>query len=50
MKRAARIFINTLLVIVIVGLITATWMPAIYTSPWFQNSHWVRAHLLKNAK
>jgi hypothetical protein len=49
MKRAAVIVINAILVLVIIGLITATWMPVIYTSQWFQNNHWVRVHLLKNS-
>jgi len=46
MKRPVVIAINEILVLVIVGLITATWMPAIYTSRWFQNNHWVKAYIL----
>jgi len=48
MKRAVVISINAILVLVIAGIITATWMPVIYTSEWFQNNHWVRVHLLHN--
>jgi len=48
MKRPVVITINALLVLVIAGLITATWMPVIYTSQWFQTNHWVRSHLLHN--
>jgi hypothetical protein len=36
-KRAMIVLINTLLVLVIVGIILATWMPAIYTSEWFHH-------------
>ena len=46
MKRAAVYAINTLLALFIVGVIVATWMPAIYTSDWFQKSPWVKHHLL----
>jgi hypothetical protein len=49
MKRAFVITINTLLALLIVGIIVATWMPAIYTSQWFQQNHWVRVHLLRNS-
>jgi hypothetical protein len=48
MKRAVVITINAILVLVIAGIILATWLPAIYTSQWFQNSPWVRVHLLHN--
>ncbi len=48
MKKSAVIIINTLLVVVIALIILATWMPAIYTSPWFQANHWVKVHLLHN--
>jgi len=34
------------IVLVIIGLITATWLPAIYSSTWFQHNRWVRVHLL----
>jgi hypothetical protein len=46
MKRTLVITINSLLALMIVGIILATWLPAIYTSPWFQKNHWVRVHLL----
>jgi hypothetical protein len=46
MKKSVVIAINTLLVVVIVLIILATWMPAIYTSEWFQQNHWVKVHLL----
>ena len=46
MKRPVVITINAILVLVIAGLITATWMPVIYTSEWFQTNHWVTVHLL----
>ncbi len=49
MKRPVVIAINAILVLVIIGLITATWLPAIYTSQWFQNNHWVKAHILHNS-
>jgi hypothetical protein len=49
MKRPVVITINAILVLVIAGLITATWMPVIYTSQWFQSNHWVKVHLLGNA-
>jgi hypothetical protein len=48
MKRAFIFTINAILILVIAGIITATWMPAIYTSQWFQTNHWVRVHLLRN--
>jgi hypothetical protein len=48
MKRPAVIFINSVLVVVIIGLITATWMPVIYTSEWFQHNRWIRTHILHN--
>jgi hypothetical protein len=35
MKRAFIIFVNVLLVLVIIAVILATWMPAIYSSEWF---------------
>lgn len=38
MKRALTILLNVLLVLLIVATITATWMPAIYTSPWFKKT------------
>ena len=38
--------VSALFLLVIAGIIAATWMPAIYTSQWFQNNHWVRRHLL----
>jgi len=46
MKRAIVISINAILVLVIIGIIIATWLPAIYTSRWFQNNRWVQVHLL----
>jgi hypothetical protein len=46
MKRAAVFVINAILVLVIIGLITATWMPVIYSSEWFQNNHWINVNLL----
>jgi hypothetical protein len=45
-RRAATYSVNTLLVLVIIGVILATWLPAIYVSPWFQNNRWVQAHLI----
>ena len=45
-RRAATYAVNTLLVLSIAGIIGATWLPAIYTSGWFQHNAWVRAHLL----
>ena len=48
MKCALIYTINTLLVLAIAGIIMATWMPAIYTSQWFQSNHWVRVHVLHN--
>jgi hypothetical protein len=45
-KRAIVFAINAVLVLVIIGLITATWLPAIYSSTWFQHNRWVRVHLL----
>ena len=45
-RRTAIYAVNTVLVLTIVGLIGATWLPAIYVSPWFQHNAWVRAHLL----
>ena len=45
-RRAATYAVNGLLVLAIAGIIGATWLPAIYVSPWFQNNAWVRAHLL----
>jgi hypothetical protein len=50
MKRMMIITINAILVLVIAGLITATWMPVIYTSQWFQSNQWVRVHLLGDPK
>ena len=35
MKRTLIILLNALLVLVIAGIILATWMPAIYSSEWF---------------
>jgi hypothetical protein len=46
MKRALVISINTLLALMILGIILATCLPAIYTSQWFQNNPWIRVHLL----
>jgi hypothetical protein len=46
MKRILIYTINAILILVIAGVITATWMPAIYTSRWFQTNHWVRVNLL----
>ena len=40
MKKALIILVNTVLVLVIIGVILATWMPAIYTSDWFQKTDW----------
>jgi len=34
-KLALIILVNALLVLAIVAIIVATWMPAIYTSDWF---------------
>jgi hypothetical protein len=48
MKKSAIIFVNSLLVVIIILIILATWLPAIYTSQWFQNDHWVKVHLLHN--
>jgi hypothetical protein len=45
-RRAAIYAVNTLLGLTIAGIILATWMPAIYISPWFQGNRWVRVHLL----
>ena len=45
-RRATTYAINALLVLAIVGIIGATWFPAVYVSPWFQSNAWVRAHLL----
>ena len=45
-RRAATYAVNALLVLTIVAIIGATWLPAIYVSPWFQTNPWVRAHLL----
>jgi uncharacterized membrane protein (UPF0182 family) len=39
-KKALIILVNTVLVLVIIGVILATWMPAIYTSDWFQKTDW----------
>ncbi len=36
MKKVVVITINAILVLVIAALITATWMPVIYNTPWFQ--------------
>ena len=47
-KKALTILVNTVLVLVILFLILSTWMPAIYTSEWFQKNHWVRHHMLHN--
>ena len=38
MRTFFKYFINGLLVIVIVGIIIATWMPAIYSSEWFHKT------------
>lgn len=35
MKKTLIILLNALLVLVIAGIILATWMPAIYSSEWF---------------
>jgi len=48
MKRALVYTINAILILVIAGIITATWLPAIYTSQWFQSNAWIRAHVLQN--
>jgi hypothetical protein len=40
MNRTAVIIINALLVLTIIGVILATWMPVIYTSAWFQSHRW----------
>ncbi len=45
-RRTATYAVNTLLVLAIIGIIGATWLPAIYVSPWFQSNGWVRVHLL----
>lgn len=45
-RRATTYAVNTLLVVAIVLIIGATWLPAIYVSPRFQNNLWVRTHLL----
>ncbi len=45
-RRASVYAVNTALVLAIAGIILATWMPAIYVSPWFQTNRWVRVHLL----
>jgi hypothetical protein len=42
MKKVVVITINAILVLVIAALITATWMPVIYNTPWFQ------VHVLHN--
>jgi hypothetical protein len=42
MNRIAVIVVNALLVLVILGIVIATWMPVIYTSQWFQSHHWAR--------
>lgn len=38
------ILVNSLLVLVIVGVIVATWMPAIYTSEWFGKTDWTAVY------
>ena len=48
-RRAATLAVNGLLVLAIAGIITATWWPAVYVSPWFQSNRWVRTHLLGEA-
>jgi hypothetical protein len=48
LKRVVIVLVNTLLVLVIVFLVLSMWMPAIYTSHWFQENHWVRKHMLHN--
>jgi uncharacterized membrane protein len=50
MKPAVVIAINAILVLTILGIITATWLPAIYTSDWFQHNQWVRVHLLHDSE
>ena len=45
-RRASVYAVNTVLVLAIAGIILATWLPAIYVSPWFQTNPWVRVHLL----
>ena len=49
MRRPVTITINTLLALAIAGIILATWLPAIYTSRWFQTNHWIRVHVLHNS-
>jgi hypothetical protein len=38
LRRAAIILLNTLLALLILAAIVATWMPAIYRSPWFKHT------------
>ncbi len=38
MKRTMIIFVNAVVALVILALILATWMPAIYTSEWFHKA------------
>lgn len=40
MKKFLIILVNALLVLIIAGVILATWMPAIYTSEWFAKTDW----------
>ncbi len=46
MKKSVVIVVNSILVLVIILIILATWLPAIYTSEWFQGNRWVKVHLL----
>ncbi len=48
-RRAATVAVNAALGLAIAGIITATWWPAVYVSPWFQRNRWVRTHLLGEA-
>jgi hypothetical protein len=38
MKKWMWVVLNVLLVLVIIAIILATWMPAIYTSDWFKST------------
>jgi len=38
MKRASIILLNIALALIILAAIVATWMPAIYQSPWFKHA------------
>jgi hypothetical protein len=37
-KRAMIILLNAVLALLILATIVATWMPAIYRSPWFKHT------------